>query len=69
MSTTFETDSAHASASGRREPAEAQGSRAHRLPSNGTAIVLAFAVTIFTSAFLLFLVQPIIAKEILPVLR
>jgi SAM-dependent methyltransferase len=32
----------------------------------GTGGVLLFAVTVFSSAFLLFLVQPIIAKQILP---
>jgi spermidine synthase len=35
-------------------------------PEGGAAIVAAYAVTIFTSAFLLFQVQPLISKFILP---
>ena len=35
-------------------------------PSGGGLVILAYAVTIFTSAFLLFQVQPLISKFILP---
>ena len=36
------------------------------LPQESTGIIVAYAVTIFTSAFLLFQVQPLISKFILP---
>ncbi len=35
-------------------------------PQGGTAVIAAYAITIFTSAFLLFQVQPLISKFILP---
>ena len=35
-------------------------------PQGGAAIIAAYAITIFTSAFLLFQVQPLISKFILP---
>jgi spermidine synthase len=43
----------------------APASPAHVVPT-GLSAILPYAVTIFLSAFLLFLVQPIIAKQILP---
>src|SRR5947209_17731517 len=43
-------------------------SRGNRLSRGGAALLLLFAITLFTSATLLFLVEPMIAKMILPLL-
>lgn len=48
-----------------RSPALIEKSLAPR-PQGGTGVIVAYAITIFTSAFLLFQVQPLISKFILP---
>jgi hypothetical protein len=47
-------------------PARAEAEAAVTPPPEGAAVIAAYAVTIFTSAFLLFQVQPLISKFILP---
>ena len=48
------------------DPAAMDPSSAMPVPITGLSAVLPYAATIFLSSFLLFLVQPIIAKQILP---
>ena len=49
------------------EPSPALGvARKVSPPPGGTGVIVAYAITIFTSAFLLFQVQPLISKFILP---